>query len=254
MNEARARRAGRGEQRVEMGDVVSDAGKHRRDDESGVDAGIHQLPQCAEPRGGDGRARLERARQARVGRDQRQMNLELVALLQPDQEVAVAGDQRTFGDDAERESFAAGQSLQHRPRDAEPALGGLIGIGRRPDDDACAERDALEIGVECPDDLFLDEDPPLERLPPMRAAVIGELGVGQLAGVVRALDDVAMRVARVAVTATELAADVWIQRPVVHARRAGRVQHPLGGQRNEPGAAEALVENDGRMGRLAVGR
>ena len=46
----------------------------------------------------------------------------------------------------------------------------------------------------------------------------------------------------------ELAADVWIQRPVIHPRRTGRVEHPLGGQRNEPGAAEALVEDDGRMG------
>ena len=229
-----------------MGDVVGDAGKHRRDDESGVDAGIHQLPQCAEPRGGDGRARLELARQARVGRDQRQMNLELVALLQPDQEVAVAGDQRTLGDDAKRQSFAARKALQHRPRNAEPALGRLIGIGCRPDDDGFAERDALEIDLERTDYVFLDEDPLLERLPTVCPAVIRELGVGQLAGVVCALDDVAMRVARVAVTATELAADVWIQRPVIHPRCGGWVEHPLGRQRNEPGAAEALVENDGR--------
>src|SRR3989442_1495447 len=176
------------------------------------------------------RPRLALARQARVGRDQRQVNLELVALLQPDQEVAVADDQRTLGDDAERQSFAAGHALQYRPRHAEPALGRLIGIGCRPDDDAFAERDTLEIGLECADDLLLDEDPALERLPPMRAAVIRELGVGQLPGVVRALDDVAMRVARVAVTATELAADVWVQRPVVHPRCAGWVQYALGRQ------------------------
>jgi len=48
-----------------------------------------------------------------------------------------------------RQAFAAGQPLQHRPRDAEPELGGLIGIGRGADDDAFAKRDALEVGVEC---------------------------------------------------------------------------------------------------------
>src|SRR2546425_7289066 len=68
------------------------------------------------------------------------MDLELIALLQPDQQVAVARDERTLGDDAERQSFAARQALQHGPCDAETALGGLIGIGRRPDDDAFADR------------------------------------------------------------------------------------------------------------------
>src|SRR5206468_4399262 len=84
MNEVRAGFAGGGEQRVEMRDVVGDAGKHGRHDESGVDTCIDQFSQGAEPRGGDWRARFELARQARVGRDERQMNLELVALLQPD--------------------------------------------------------------------------------------------------------------------------------------------------------------------------
>src|SRR2546425_12797923 len=130
------------------------------------------------------------------------MDLELIALLQPDQQVAVARDERTLGDDAERQSFAARQALQHRPRDAETALGGLIRIGCRPDDDAFADRNALEIDLERTDHVFLDEDPLLERFPTVRPAIIRELGVGQLTGVVRTLDDVAMRVTRVAVPAT----------------------------------------------------
>ena len=108
------------------------------------------------------------------------------------------------------------------------------------------ERDAPEIGVKRADDLLLDKDPPFERLPAVRAAVIRKLGVGELTGVVGTLDDVAMGVARVAVTAAELAADVRIERPVVHAGRRGRVEDPLGRERNEPCATEALIENDGR--------
>src|SRR2546427_13118958 len=100
------------------------------------------------------------------------MDLELVALLQPDQQVAVARDERTLGDDAERQSFAARQALKHRPCDAETALGGLIGIGRRSDDDAFANRYALEIDVERTDHVSLDENPILERLPTVCPAVV----------------------------------------------------------------------------------
>src|SRR5712664_598105 len=254
MNEVRTRVAGRGEQCVEMGDVVSDAGKDRCDDQPGVDSRVHQLAQGAESRRRNGRACLELARQPSVGRNQRDVDLELVALLQPDQQVAVARDERTLGDDAERQSFAARQALQHRPRDAETALGRLIRIGRRPDDDAFADRYALEVELERTDYVFLDEDPLLERFPTVRSAIIRELGVGQLAGVMRALDDVAMCVARVAVAATELTADVRIERPVIHPRYGRRIEHPLGSQRNEPGAAEALVEDGvGQSARLTVG-
>src|SRR2546429_2200110 len=104
------------------------------------------------------------------------------------------------------------------------------------------------------DHLFFDEDPRFERLPPVGAAVIGELGVGELAGVVRALDDVAMRVARIAVTAAEFAADVGIERPILHPRCGGRVEDALGCERNEPGATEALVEDGvGQSDSLTVG-
>src|SRR6266513_2510424 len=165
------------------------------------------------------------------------MHLELVALLQPDQEVAVARDQRTLGDDAEGQAFTTGQPLQHRPRDTKPALGRLVGVGLRADHDRLAEWYALQVDVERADDVLFDEDPLFECLPPVRATIVRELGVGQLARIVRALDYVTMRVARVAVTAAEFTADVWIQRPVVHSGRGRWVEHPLGSEGNEPGAA-----------------
>ena len=52
-----------------------------------------------------------------------------------------------------------------------------------------------------------------------------------------------MRVARVAVGAAELTSDVRVQRPVVHARRLRRIEDALWCERDEAGAAEALVEN-----------
>src|SRR5919109_825256 len=143
--------------------------------------------------------------------------------------------------------------LQHRAGDAKPALGGLIGIGGRTDDDRFAEWNALQVCRERANDLLLDEDAPLECLPPMLAAVIGKFGVGQFSGVVRALDDVAMRVARVAVAATELAPDVRIQRPIVHACGRRRIENPLWGDCDESGAAEAFIEDDGRSGGWAAG-
>src|SRR5437773_6762386 len=63
-----------------------------------------------------------------------------------------------------------------------------------------------------------------------------------------------MRVARVAVAAPELAPVIGIERPVIHAGRGGRVEDALGCQRNEPGAAEALVEDGvGQSDGLTVG-
>ena len=174
------------------------------------------------------------------------MNLDFVAFLQPYEQITVARDQRALGDDAERETLTARQPLQHRARDPKPALGGLVGIGRGTDHDALAERHALEIRLQRADDMLFHEDPLLERFPAVRAAIIRELGVGQLAGIVRPLDDVAVRVARVAVAAAELAADIGIERPVIHARRLGRVEDAVRGEGDEAGAAEALVENDGR--------
>src|SRR5438067_7502455 len=90
--------------------------------------------------------------------------------------------------------------LQHGASDAKPALRGLIRIGRRTDDDRVAEGDAFQISRERAHNLFLDEDAAFERLPSVLAAIVRKLGVRQLAGIMRALDDVAVRVPAIAVT------------------------------------------------------
>src|SRR5947208_7044758 len=254
VNEPRPGALRGGEQRLEMHDVVRDTWKDRRDDQSRVDTRFHELAQRPEPRRRNGRARFELSGQCGVVRDQRDMDLELVPLLQAHEQIAVARDQRALGDDTKGKTFTARQALQHSARDPKAAFSGLGGIRRRADHDAVAEWRMLEIGVKRPDHLFFDEDPRFERLPPVGAAVIGELGVGEFAGVVRALDDVAMRVARIAVTAAEFAADVGIERPILHPRCGGRVEDALGCERNETGATEALVEEGvGQSDGLTVG-
>jgi hypothetical protein len=97
----------------------------------------------------------------------------------------------------------------------------LIRIGGRADDDAFAHRDPCEIGIQGANQVLLHEDAFLEGFPGVRAAVISKLGVGELAGVVRTLDDVAMGVACVAVATPELTPDVRIERPVCRSRSAG---------------------------------
>src|SRR2546426_5826514 len=104
--------------------------------------------------------------------------------------------------------------LEHRARDAKPPLRRLIRIGRRTDDDRLAERNMFEIGGGRAHNLFLFKDAPLECLPPVLAAIVGKLGVGQLAGVMRAPDDVAGRIAGIAVTASEFLTDVPVDGPV----------------------------------------
>src|SRR6266566_967027 len=148
-----------------MYDVVGNAWQDRRDDQPSVYTCIHELAQRADARRGNGGARFEFSGKRSVVRDERDVNLELVPLLQAGEQIAVARDQRALGDDAEGKPFTARQALQDGACDPKAALSGLVGIRGRADHDAVAEWHMLEIGVERADHLFLHEDPRFERLP-----------------------------------------------------------------------------------------
>src|SRR5439155_21615395 len=102
---------------------------------------------------------------------------------------------------------------------------------------------AAQVGFQRAEQALLDKDALLEGLPPVRAAELVKLGVRQPAPVVRALNGVAMRVARIAVRAPEFAPDVGVERPEIDAGLLWRVEDGLGFERDELRAAEALVEN-----------
>ncbi len=113
------------------------------------------------------------------------------------------------------------QRLEQGAGQAELPFGRLIGIGGGADDQRGAGQPAgIERAGQHRHRIALDQDPPFERLPPLVAARVAELLLAQNALIVRALDGVAMGIARVAVGAAEFAADVRIDRPEAHAGSA----------------------------------
>ena len=107
-----------------------------------------------------------------------------------------------------------------------------------------AEARGIERAGQHLDDVGLDQDALLERLPGGQ-----RLGAASAA----ALHGVAVRVPRVAVGAAELAADVGIDGPEPHAGGGGDVEHRAHREREEPGAATALVEQRPASRRLDAG-
>ena len=125
-----------------------------------------------------------------------------------------------------------GQHLEHRARHAKAALRGLKRIRRRADDDRVAreqremlfrsvpQRSSQHVGG-----VLLDEDAPLEREPRRQRVARRAKIVAIRIRVGVAVEHPPMRVARVAVRASERAADVRIHRPEPHAGDLGAVQH-----------------------------
>src|SRR5258705_5026106 len=175
------------------------------------------------------------------------MDLEVAARLNAPEHIGVARDERTLGDDAEVQALAARQPLEDSAREPEAPLGRLVWIRGGTDDnwggltDRGTDRPkvATQVVFECDQQPLLHEHPLLERLPPVRAAELVEFGVRQPTRVVRALDGVAVRVARVAVRAAEFAPDVGVERPEIDAGLLRRVEYRLGLERDELGAPEA---------------
>src|SRR2546422_11533385 len=68
------------------------------------------------------------------------VHLEIAALLRLPQHVYVPRDQRTLGDDADVETFAPRQPLEHLPREPEASFRRLVGIGGEIGRASCRER------------------------------------------------------------------------------------------------------------------
>ncbi len=87
----------------------------------------------------------------------------------------------------------------------------------------------------------------------MRFSNACQAGIGSASSGAVALHGVAVRVASVAVGAAELAPDVRIDGPEAHAGAGGRVERRADGEREEAGAAPALVEERPAGWRLDAG-
>ena len=256
VHEPGAGRAGRAEQRFQVGQIVGHPGQHRRHDQAGVDPCGGEPGERPQPHRGERGADFHLADQTGVHRDERDVHLEVRAGGEAPQHVEVARHERAFRDDADRESLVASQPLEDRACHLEASLRRLIGVGRRADHDRRGRADRRTLGPEVPsqvsvqraEHVLLHENALLERLPAVRPAKLAELLVAQPSRIVRPLDHVAVRVARVAVRAAELAPHVRIDGPEIHTRGPGRVEDRPGRERDELGAAETLVE-DGEGGR-----
>src|SRR5256885_16755873 len=91
--------------------------------------------QRAQPDAGHRGASLDLADQPSVDRDQRDVYLEIVRILQTAQHVAVARHERALRDEADVQALAARQPLEHAAREPEATLGGLVGVRRGADDE-----------------------------------------------------------------------------------------------------------------------
>lgn len=109
-----------------------------------------------------------------------------MALGEPGQHVEIAGNQRRFGDDAERKPTKPQQRLEQSPGQQELALRRLVGIGGRSDDQLGAgELFRLEGAEQYVRSGMFDEDLVLERFPRGERATRGgarATRLGQLRG------------------------------------------------------------------------
>ena len=89
---------------------------------------------------------------------------ELVAVGDLLQQVEVARDERGLGDDAERKAAGAGKDLEKGAGDALAALQRLVGVGGRAQGDLGAGLELLQLLLEQPGGVLLEEDLVLEVL------------------------------------------------------------------------------------------
>jgi len=135
VHEPRPRLPGRLEERFQVPTVVGQAREDRGHDHSHVQPGGGEFRDGAQAHRRHRRARLEGANQRHVDRDQRNQDLDVVALGEAAEGIGVARDERALGDDADRQTFVAGEPLQHGARELEATLSWLIRVGGRTDHD-----------------------------------------------------------------------------------------------------------------------
>src|SRR5690349_16773604 len=120
-----------------------------------------------------GGARFENAYQTHIGTDQRNVNAELVVLLDSREHVDIARYQRTLRNNADGESTLASESLEDSATELIGSFGGLIRIGCRAEDDldvlagSPALVDSREIPLHRSEHRLpaFDENSVLERFP-----------------------------------------------------------------------------------------
>ena len=166
-----------------------------------------------------------------IGRDQRDRHRDLRAPRDAREDVRVARDERALRDDPQVQPRMLGEHLEDAARHPVPPLRRLVRIGGGADEDhlpleerempraAVPERARERVGG-----VALHHDVPLESEPRRDRGDGRRRIIGERVRRDRALHHVAMRVARVAVRASERTAGVRIHRPIGHPRHARVVE------------------------------
>ena len=110
------------------------------------------------------RARLHLTSQLDVRRGDGEVHRELVATANFSQQVDIALDQVRLGHDAQPVALLAREHLQQAARDAGPALDGLVRICRRAQRNMLRGIDPLQVLLQQPCGVLLEEDDALKRL------------------------------------------------------------------------------------------
>lgn len=211
--EAGAGIGGAGGHAIERGGGVGEAGQERRAEDAGSEASFTEFGDGLEAEVGTGRAGFEEAGEIGIGGGDGEVQDEGVAGGDLLEEADVARDEIGLGDDADAQALFAGKDLEERAGDEGFALDGLVGVGCGAEGDLFAGRDAVEVALEEPGCLLLEEDPPLERRGPALGLVrlYCSVRVGRLCRPRRLQKFVG--VSGITVAAGELAATVGVDGP-----------------------------------------
>ena len=176
-----------------MGESVI-PGHDRRTTYSNAQSRLRQCADGVDAKIGPRRARLENSRQFDVERGDCDVHRQPVRLRHLRQHIEIANHQVRLGDDAQLKAAVARKFFKNGARDLVAAFGRLVGIGCSPQRDRFVPFHAPQVVAEQPGSMLLDVNLLLEL---HAIAHLHEL----------------VRVAGIAVAASELAAAIRIDRP-----------------------------------------
>jgi len=129
---------------VEVGRTIRNPGEHGHHVDADIDSGGAESSYCTNSGVGRRGSGLDESCKLATHGDERQVDRERRARRDTLQDIHITSNERTLGDDDDREPLVRSKRLEHTARDAESTLGRLIGIGCRTYDDDFAAGQRLE--------------------------------------------------------------------------------------------------------------
>ena len=164
--EAGAGVGGAGGHPIQRLGCVGEAGEEWGAEDAGGEACLAEFGDGLEAEVGAGGAGFEEAGEVRVGGGDGDVEDKGVCGGDLLEEVDVAGDEVRLGGDPNAVAPFAGEDFEQAAGDLGTTLDGLVGIGGGAEGDLLVGADLVEVLLEEPGCVLLEEDPPLERRGP----------------------------------------------------------------------------------------